>query len=162
MQTREERLAYMREYHKTASYKAARARYNASEKGKASIARYNKSEACKESLARYLKSEKGKAVKTRYLKTEKGKAVSLRHTNKRRGAIGPGLTADQWAQIKAGFSQHCAYCLRPCDKLEQDHVVPLSRGGAHDPTNIVPACRSCNSRKGTKDVKLGAYKCTES
>jgi len=30
------------------------------------------------------------------------------------------------------------------------HVVPVSLGGLTVPQNIVPACYSCNSRKGTK------------
>ena len=32
-----------------------------------------------------------------------------------------------------------------------DHVVPLSRGGRHEPANLVWACRSCNSRKSARD-----------
>jgi DNA-directed RNA polymerase subunit RPC12/RpoP len=31
-----------------------------------------------------------------------------------------------------------------------DHVIPLSKGGAHSPDNIVTACFSCNSRKGNR------------
>lgn len=29
----------------------------------------------------------------------------------------------------------------------QDHVVPLSRGGAHEPANVLPAHLTCNVRK---------------
>jgi 5-methylcytosine-specific restriction endonuclease McrA len=29
-----------------------------------------------------------------------------------------------------------------------DHVIPRSKGGTHDPSNLKTACRSCNSRKG--------------
>jgi len=29
-----------------------------------------------------------------------------------------------------------------------DHVIPLSKGGKHLPSNVVPACASCNSSKG--------------
>jgi hypothetical protein len=28
-----------------------------------------------------------------------------------------------------------------------DHLWPLSRGGAHEPGNVVPACHSCNASK---------------
>jgi 5-methylcytosine-specific restriction endonuclease McrA len=31
-----------------------------------------------------------------------------------------------------------------------DHVIPLARGGIHDPSNLRVACRRCNSRKGDK------------
>jgi len=40
----------------------------------------------------------------------------------------------------------CFYCgVSPADTT--DHVVPLSRGGAHCNVNFVPACGPCNSKK---------------
>jgi 5-methylcytosine-specific restriction endonuclease McrA len=59
------------------------------------------------------------------------------------------LTALEWAEIKAVYSYRCAYCgqMKP---LTQDHVIPISKGGEHTASNIVPACRSCNSRKGAR------------
>lgn len=47
---------------------------------------------------------------------------------------------------------HCAYCgeqFAP-QQLEREHVVPVSRGGRDEWTNVVSACRSCNQRKGSK------------
>jgi 5-methylcytosine-specific restriction endonuclease McrA len=42
--------------------------------------------------------------------------------------------------------QHtCQYCGVPAENV--DHVVPRSRGGAHEWENVVAACRRCNSRK---------------
>lgn len=40
----------------------------------------------------------------------------------------------------------CFYCRQP-KKLSIDHDIPLSRGGTDDIDNILPACRSCNSKK---------------
>ncbi|MFB4265301.1 HNH endonuclease [Nonomuraea sp. GTA35] len=51
------------------------------------------------------------------------------------------------------FQGRCAYCglpPRPGEVLEQDHVVPLSRGGAHSEENILPACDTCNVRKSDR------------
>ena len=44
----------------------------------------------------------------------------------------------------------CQYCGRrfPTTELSLDHVVPRSRGGRTNWTNIVCACTACNKRKG--------------
>lgn len=44
----------------------------------------------------------------------------------------------------------CQYCGRryPADELTCDHVIPRSRGGGTDWTNIVTCCVSCNRKKG--------------
>lgn len=47
---------------------------------------------------------------------------------------------------------HCQYCgsaFRTND-LTFDHVIPKSRGGRTSWTNIVTACRTCNTIKGNK------------
>lgn len=62
----------------------------------------------------------------------------------------------------------CSYCGRPVkkDRVTVDHLYPVDRvktsrslrrrlekcgyDSVNDPKNLVPACRSCNSRKGTK------------
>lgn len=57
------------------------------------------------------------------------------------------LTAEQWEQILASQEWRCAHCGTE-DDLTQDHIVPVSRGGAHTASNIQALCRLCNSRKG--------------
>lgn len=46
----------------------------------------------------------------------------------------------------------CQYCGTefPKKDLTVDHIIPRSRGGKNSFTNIVAACRDCNSRKGNK------------
>ncbi|HEY9350320.1 MAG TPA: HNH endonuclease [Acidothermales bacterium] len=44
----------------------------------------------------------------------------------------------------------CAYCRGTATTM--DHVVPRSRGGYHEWTNVVAACSRCNSRKGDRLV----------
>jgi 5-methylcytosine-specific restriction endonuclease McrA len=46
---------------------------------------------------------------------------------------------------------HCHLCgegPRPSDPFVADHVIPRSRGGSDDPSNLAPAHRSCNGRRG--------------
>jgi 5-methylcytosine-specific restriction endonuclease McrA len=50
------------------------------------------------------------------------------------------------AAIFAAYAGTCAYCDAPAEHL--DHVVPLSRGGADLPHNLLPACAPCNLGKG--------------
>ena len=50
----------------------------------------------------------------------------------------------------------CQYCgraaaeLKPRESLTRDHLLPLSRGGTNDWTNVVTACSPCNTRKGKR------------
>lgn len=48
------------------------------------------------------------------------------------------------------FSGRCAYCQKPATTW--DHLLPVSSGGRTIPGNIVPACVSCNSKKGNRDL----------
>ena len=48
----------------------------------------------------------------------------------------------------------CMYCgnssHRKGGALTRDHVIPISRGGKDRWSNVVTACRSCNTRKGNR------------
>ncbi|HVA59108.1 MAG TPA: HNH endonuclease [Mycobacteriales bacterium] len=44
----------------------------------------------------------------------------------------------------------CVYCNAPATSL--DHVVPKSRGGAHDWENVVSCCRRCNHAKADRPI----------
>ncbi len=59
------------------------------------------------------------------------------------------------------YGYHCCYCGRkfPSSELNLDHVVPRSRGGQTDWSNIVTSCIPCNLKKsdrlpGEAGVKL--------
>lgn len=44
----------------------------------------------------------------------------------------------------------CAYCGGPASSI--DHVVPRSRGGAHEWVNVVSACQRCNHAKADRTL----------
>ena len=48
---------------------------------------------------------------------------------------------------RAGYK--CVYCGSQY-RLEIDHVLPWSKGGAHNISNFVCACRKCNRQKSDK------------
>lgn len=58
-------------------------------------------------------------------------------------------------RMAAKFSWCCAYCGNKPDRLDPDHVVPLSRGGANTLTNLLPTCLPCNSDK--RDLLLDEW-----
>jgi hypothetical protein len=59
------------------------------------------------------------------------------------------LTVEQWENIKSKYNHLCCYCGEP-KPLTIDHWIPLSRKGTHTANNVVPACKSCNSKKRTR------------
>lgn len=61
------------------------------------------------------------------------------------------FTNEQWSQKLEEFGGRCAYCKRALPQ-SRDHVIPISKGGFHTASNIVPACKPCNSAKGTKSL----------
>ncbi len=55
-------------------------------------------------------------------------------------------TKKQWEECMAYFDGECAYC-GSAEKLTQEHFIPMTDGGEYADTNIIPACRHCNSSK---------------
>jgi 5-methylcytosine-specific restriction endonuclease McrA len=73
-------------------------------------------------------------------------AISQRRRARELGAAG-NFTTFEWRGLMVRFGHRCAYCGAQ-GPLQADHRIPLSRGGTHHIENILPACRSCNLRKG--------------
>ena len=91
------------------------------------------------------------AQKSAYNK-EHPEDVQARSRNRKariRGASTGTVTAKQWSELKSYYEHRCAYCLKPTDALTMDHMIPIARGGEHDISNVVPACRDCNFHKHT-------------
>ena len=91
-----------------------------------------------------------------WAKTEKGKANNQRGAAKRQAReknIINTLTAEEWIDILKEYKFRCAYCGKEFtlfDRETHDHVIPISKGGDNTKGNIVPACKSCNSKKHDK------------
>ncbi len=68
------------------------------------------------------------------IRTERSKARELRKS--------------RWWQQKTA-SGKCYYCGKKFafKQLTMDHVIPLGRGGRSTKDNLVPACKTCNTKK---------------
>lgn len=93
---------------------------------------------------------KAHARNWRKLNPKKVSKIMAFQNAKRRSRIkgngGRGFTKADWLALLSLANHTCVYCrVAPADSI--DHFVPLKRGGAHDSSNIVPACRRCNSLK---------------
>ena len=95
---------------------------------------------------------KGGISKTRAYKN----FYSLMHIHRKRAADG-NMSRDEWESIKNKQQNKCAICgkCEPLIKLSIDHIIPTSKGGSNNPSNVQALCISCNSRKYNKIYAVG-------
>jgi 5-methylcytosine-specific restriction endonuclease McrA len=101
------------------------------------------------------------------LRAEAERAAVNRDARDARAGVPVRWTRAERRAVARLTNGHCAYCnskLRirrdgfsgkgtPAElRFEIDHIVPLARGGRHEASNWVPACRSCNG--GRRDALL--------
>lgn len=101
-----------------------------------------------EYMKQWRKTDKGKANSQRTNVTRKTREENIINT----------LTFQEWLEILKKYHLKCAYCGKEFDLFDRptrDHVIPISKGGDNVKENIVPACRSCNSKKYNKILYKG-------
>lgn len=78
---------------------------------------------------------------------------NIAHYKSRRYAVEKGAkgnhTKAEWDELNERFNHRCAICGEK-KPLTVDHIIPLSKGGSDDISNIQPLCRNCNSKKSNK------------
>jgi 5-methylcytosine-specific restriction endonuclease McrA len=106
---------------------------------------------------KYAKTEKGKACHQRatkkFYQTHKGKALAREFVKKRR-AIKKQVHSTTFTELERQsrfdmFEGMCAYCGEPAKVF--DHFIPISKGGTHTLSNLLPSCISCNGQKWKHD-----------
>jgi 5-methylcytosine-specific restriction endonuclease McrA len=78
--------------------------------------------------------------------------AAVRRTRKTKA--GGSFTLQQWTTLCNKYGNVCLCCGKH-KKLTTDHVIPISKGGSSNISNIQPLCLSCNSHKhtGTTDFR---------
>lgn len=93
-------------------------------------------------------------ARLKYERKNPEKVYLINQANRARkcGAVVEPITSDELRELRAMYGGLCAYCrVRSGDTL--DHVLPLSRGGSHSLSNILPACFRCNHSKRDSTVE---------
>ena len=115
---------------------------------------------------RLANKNKIKEDKRRYRKANRNR-INERHRRRRhtKNENGGSYTIQEWRELVEQTGNRCLCCGRTDKPLTVDHVIPVSRGGSSDISNIQPLCLSCNSRKcdyHTTDYrKVGSYALAE-
>lgn len=97
-----------------------------------------KKHCAKEAIA-YLKGKKRKKVE---------KKAKRHYSQKRRNQF-----AGERADLMLALIERDGYQCKSCDNQDDlaiDHIIPLSKGGSDDLSNLQILCKSCNSSKGDR------------
>lgn len=81
-----------------------------------------------------------------------------KHNNKQYQDGSHFLTTKEWRQILEIYGNRCLKC-GSTEKIQIDHVVPLSKGGEHSYKNVQPLCHVCNNKKqaGIVDYRIAFF-----
>lgn len=60
------------------------------------------------------------------------------------------LSREERQQIHQHYGNKCVYCGAPSEEV--DHVVPVSKGGTNEFSNLVASCRTCNRVKSDRTL----------
>jgi len=105
----------------------------------------------RENARRWAQANPEKARRRYQVNPEKVRE-NVRRRRSRKHSLPHTFTVETWEACLNYFHGCCAYCGAQRDfwsPLHQDHYIPLTTPDCPGtiPTNIVPACRTCNSSK---------------
>lgn len=77
--------------------------------------------------------------------------VTTAHYNARKHGAEGTFSGKEWLALCDYYGNKCLACGEP-KPLTIDHVIPTSKGGRNDISNLQPLCRECNSSKLKKTI----------
>ena len=70
----------------------------------------------------------------------------------------PYISVEIERRVRTTAKNRCGYCLSPqrlvMARLEMEHIVPISKGGSSEESNLWLACPLCNSCKSDKTIGI--------
>ena len=91
--------------------------------------------------------EQAKSAIARWRRTHPEQVRALNRAYRARKHSANGYASAEAIEARVNrYGGRCAYCEEGLFEAI-DHAIPLSRGGTHWPSNLYPACTSCNSTK---------------
>jgi len=110
------------------------------------------------SRRKWTASGKEKICQDKWRKQNPGKIIASRHKRRalKKAATINLKSIERWIQsVRSKPTAVCYYCQKsiPSKKIHFDHIIPLSRGGAHSVENLCVSCQPCNNRKHAKSVQ---------
>ena len=166
--------AYCDKYNKSDAGKATRTRHRKTEKGQANYwkhetsekgkarrarndAKYRETEKYQAWVSQYTKSKKFKEVQKRYRSSDKGKVAIQTKTSRRRAIklkASAQLTFTEEQLIKQYYEHSTRLKIKLGIEFHVDHIVPLSIGGLHHPSNLQVVPARWNVRKNNTNTNL--------
>jgi len=141
LKNREQRTAYAREYHTE----------NREECLKRNRRYYAKHQDRLKTYARKYRAEHKKQVAAAKSQYQKENPDQIRAARARRETkktqVGGSFTAQEWQALCEKYGNCCLCCGTIDEPLTVDHVIPISKGGSSNISNLQPLCGPCNSRK---------------
>lgn len=98
------------------------------------------------------KPERKEKVRSMYRENPEKHRALVRQRRARILSLPATFTHEQWQRCLEWWNNTCAYCGAQQSfwhVLEQEHFIPVSKGGGYIAVNVIPACRPCNSAKRT-------------
>lgn len=110
-------------------------------------------------MSRRKSGDKYRAERNESFRIRYANDLEFRTTINRRAQIhhakvtgnGGSYTEQEWVELCDFYGNICLCCKWP-KPLTVDHVVPVSKGGTSDISNIQPLCLECNSAKRDRTI----------
>jgi 5-methylcytosine-specific restriction endonuclease McrA len=98
-------------------------------------------------------AEKIREIRRRSRQRHPETTAAINHRRRAAAKAGGSYTAKEWRLLCAAFDNCCLFCGEH-RWTSPDHVIPLSKGGTNDISNLQPLCRRCNERKNAATLDL--------